>query len=475
MNRRDLLVSVGAGAGWLIAGAALGGCRARPREPASKAAVDPPPVLESWLERWLAAFNDPDLGVYKRFVETLAPTVRPYVDDDLAVREITGGFELLSSQVTGPQEITAWVKDHAWDRRSKVVLTASGPDKLDDIAFAGAPAEGTIQRLDQASALAAVKTKLGEAARAGRFNGAVLIARGEQVLFSAGHGSANDERALPVTTSTRFCIGSMGKVFTAVAIMQLVEQGRLGLSDPLARHLPDYANRSLAERVTVEQLLTHTGGTGDIFGPQYDANAGALETTADLVRFYGAREPLFEPGSRWGYSNYGFVLLGAILERVTGKPYEAVFHERIFGPAGMPATSQAFASSRATAMPYTGAGATGRKALAPYEGLPAGGGYSTVEDLQAFVVALRRGALVSAATLAAMTAPRVVAGTSHWGLGLAVRTRNGETYYGHGGSAPGVNGDLAIYRDYATVVLCNRGHPAALTAAEFIGARLPVG
>ena len=96
-------------------------------------------------------------------------------------------------------------------------------------------------------------------------------------------------------TSTRFCIGSMGKLFTAVAIMQLVEQGRLGLSDPLARHL--------------------------------------------------------EPGSRWGYNNDGFVLLGAILERVTGKPYEAVFHERIFGPAGMPATSQAFASSRATAVP----------------------------------------------------------------------------------------------------------------------------
>ncbi|PCC73725.1 CubicO group peptidase, beta-lactamase class C family [Nannocystis exedens] len=466
---------MGAGAGWLVAGVGSIGCRPRAGEPAGAAAPDPPRVLESWLERWLAAFNDPDLGVYARFVETLAPTVRPYVDDDLAVREVTGGFELLSAQVTGPQEITAWVKDRAWDRRSKVVLTASGPDRLDDIAFAGAPAEGTLPRLDQDAAIAAAKAKLDEAARAGRFNGAVLIARGEQVLFSAGHGSADDARALPVTPSTRFCVGSMGKAFTAVAIMQLVEQGRLGLADPLARHLPDYANRSLAERVTVEHLLTHTGGTGDIFGPQYDANAEALKTTADLVRFYGAREPAFAPGSRWGYSNYGFVLLGAILERVTGKPYEAVFQERIFGPAGMSSTSQASASARATAIPYTGAGATGRKALKPYEGLPAGGGYSTVEDLHAFVVALRRGALVGAATLAAMTAPKVAAGTSHWGLGLAVRTCNGESFYGHGGSAPGVSGDLAIYDDWVTVVLCNRGHPAAVVAADFIGARLPAG
>ncbi|WAS91307.1 serine hydrolase domain-containing protein [Nannocystis punicea] len=430
-------------------------------------------MLQSWLERWLAAFNDPDLGVYERFVEALAPTVRPYIDDDLSVREVTGGFELVSSQVTGPQEITAFVKDRAWDRRSKVVLTASGPDRLDDIAFAGAPAEGTIARLDERAALAAVETKLRDEARGGRFNGAVSIARGEQVLVRVGHGSADDEQALRVTPSTRFCVGSMGKMFTAVAVMQLVEQGRLGLADTLATHLPDYANRALAERVTVEQLLTHTGGTGDIFGPQYDANADQLTTIAELVRFYGAREPAFAPGSRWGYSNYGFVLLGAILERVTGEPYEVVFQERIFGPAKMESTSQSFASSRPTAIPYTGAGATGRKALKPYAGLPAGGGYSTVEDLHAFVVALRSGALVGAPTLAAMTTPRVVAGTSHWGLGLAVRTRNGETYYGHGGSAPGVNGDLAVYRDYATVVLCNRGHPAAVNAAEFIGSRLP--
>ncbi|WP_271995872.1 serine hydrolase domain-containing protein [Nannocystis radixulma] len=465
---------MGAGAGYLAAATVLGGCRPRPPTPASGPTTDAPTLLESWLERWLTAFNDPDLGVYKRFVETLAPTVRPYVDDDLSVREVTGGFELITSQVTGPQEITAIVKDRAWDRRSKVVLTASGPDTLDDIAFAGAPAEGTIPRLDQASALTAIETKIRDEARAGRFNGTVLVARGEQVLFSAGHGAVDDEHELPVTPSTRFCIGSMGKMFTAVATMQLVEQGRLALADPLARHLPDYANKALAERVTVEQLLTHTGGTGDIFGPQYDANADALKTPADLVRFYGAREPVFEPGARWGYSNYGFVLLGAILERVTGKPYDVVFHERIFGPAGMKATSQAFASSHATAIPYTGAGATGRKALAPYAGLPAGGGYSTVEDLHAFVVALRRGALVSAATLAAMTTPKVVAGTSHWGLGLPVRTRNGATYYGHGGAAPGVSGDLAIFRDHTTVVLCNRGHPAAVVAADFMGARLPV-
>ncbi|MDG2523642.1 serine hydrolase [Caulobacter segnis] len=456
MNRRDLLISGVAGAGLLASGVSH--------------ADDG--LLQSWLKRWLAAFNDPDLRIYKQFVETLAPSVRPYVDDDLSVREVTGGFQLVSSQVTGANEITAIMKDRAWDRRSKVVLTATGGEKLDDIAFAGAPGEA-LQRLDERLAIAASVEKLREEGAVGRFNGAALTARGEKVLLKVAHGMADESTGAAVTPSMRFCIGSMGKMFTAVAVMQMVESGRLKLSDTLAVHLPDYPNQALASRVTVERLLTHTGGTGDIFGPQYDANIDKLKTPADLVRFYGAREPIFEPGARWGYSNYGFVLLGAILERVAGKPYEAVFQEAIFMPAGMVSTSQGFASSKPTARPYTGARATGLKALTPYDGLPAGGGYSTVEDMHAFAIGLRAGRLVKPATLAAMTTPKVVAGSSHWGLGMAIRSRNGATYYGHGGSAPGVNGDFAVYRDDVTVVLCNRGHPAALNAADFIGARLP--
>lgn len=457
MNRRDLLISGVAGAGLLVSGA-------------SHAADDG--LLQSWLERWLSAFNDPDLRVYQRFVETLAPSVRPYVDDDLSVREVTGGFELLSLQVTGFNEITAIMKDRAWDRRSKVVLTATGGEKLDDIAFAGAPGEA-VQRLDERLAIAACVEKLREEGAAGRFNGAALTARGEKVLFTAAHGVADESTGAAATASTRFCIGSMGKMFTAVAVMQMVEAGRLKLSDTLAAHLPDYPNQPLASRVTVEHLLTHTGGTGDIFGPQYDANIDRLKTPADLVRFYGERDLVFEPGARWGYSNYGFVLLGAILERAASKPYESVFQEAIFKPAGMASTSQGFTSPKPTARPYTGARMTGLKPLTPYDGLPAGGGYSTVEDMNAFAVALAAGRLVKPATLAAMTTPKVVAGSSHWGLGLAIRSRNGATYYGHGGSAPGVNGDFAVYRNYVTVVLCNRGHPAALNAADFIGARLP--
>lgn len=459
MNRRDLLTIAGGGALGLVAGPAFGQSRA--------------PLLTSWLQRWLRAFNETDLRTYRRFVEHFAPSALPYVDDDLAVREVTGGFVLLGTQVTGPDEITAWVKDRLWDRHSRLVLTARDADRLSDISFAAAPSTSPIDRQDERGALAMLAAKLGAESRAGRFSGAVQVARDGHVLFRHAGGMADIAGRRANRLPTRFCIGSMGKMFTAVAIMQLVEAGRLALTDRVGTHLSGYPNRAIAERATIEQLLAHSGGTGDIFGPDYDANAARLRTTEALVSFYGARAPVFEPGSRWGYSNYGYVLLGAILERVTGRPYAEVVEERILRRCGMAATSLTFASPYPGAIPYTGAAATGRRALDPYSGLPAGGGYSTAGDLHAFIQGLKRGRLTEMRTLAEMTRPRIQAGSGHWGLGFAIRTRNGVAYYGHGGGAPGINADLAIYPRYETIVLCNRGHPAAVNVADFIGTRLP--
>ena len=460
MNRRDLLKSAAGAVIGLSSDQAFGQSRAA--------------LLTRWLQRWLAAFNDPDLRVYRRFVETFAPSVLPYVDEDLGVREISGGFELVGVQVTGPDEITAWMKDRRWDRHSRLVLTATDAEQLGDISFASAPISPAIRRLDEGQALAMLAAKLAAESRAGRFSGAVIVARDGEVRFRRAAGIADIEGSRANRISTRFCIGSMGKMFTAVAIMQLVESGRLALSDRVGSHLTDYPNRAIADRVTIEQLLTHSGGTGDIFGPDYDANAARLRTTADFIAFYGTRAPDFEPGSRWGYSNYGYVLLGAILERVTGRPYANLVEERVFRRCAMAATSMSFERPYPGAIPYTGAAQTGIRPLAPYAGLPAGGGYSTVEDLHAFILGLGRGRLVSTQTLETMRTPRIRAGAGQWGLGFAIRMRNGVSYYGHGGGAPGINADLAIFPGYQTIVLCNRGHPAAVNVADFIGARLPL-
>ncbi len=113
----------------------------------------------------------------------------------------------------------------------------------------------------------------------------------------------------------------MNKMFTATAILRLVQAKRLALDTPVGKVLTGYPNKNVATKVTIHHLLTHTGGTGDIFGPEFDARRLELRTLQDYVKLYGARDLTFEPGARWEYSNYGFLLLGAMIEKVTGKSY----------------------------------------------------------------------------------------------------------------------------------------------------------
>lgn len=465
MNRRGFV------AGSILLG---GGLCATTAWCADDLAGDEP--AKTLFRQWLAVFNGDDPAAYRAFIQARLPDALPYVDEDLATREASGGFTVLRASLTSPGELTAWVQDRAWDRFSKVVLT-TGPDGgMTDLAFAGAaPPDGfKIARLSEAQAVAALTSKLRIEAGADRFSGAVLAARGDRVISRQAYGLADRDNGRKAQVGTRFCIGSMGKMFTAVGVLQQVQAGRLGLGDTVAALLPDYPNAALAKRLTVEHLLTHTGGTGDIFGAFHDSHQAELRTVSDYVRLYGPREPLFEPGAKFAYSNYGFVLLGAILERVAGQPYEAYFDQHVFRPAGMTATSQQ--PRVGDALPYSGSALAGFKSLTPYAGLPAGGGYSTVDDLHAFATALTSHRLLDPAHTRLLTTPRVEASaTSRWALGFRVQTRNGVTFHGHGGGAPGVNGELAIYpgSGYVTAVLCNRGHPTAVNPAEYLGNRLP--
>jgi D-alanyl-D-alanine carboxypeptidase len=431
------------------------------------------------LQKWIDAFNADDSTSYRAFITRYLPDGLPYIDDDLAVRDVSGGFQLLRSEITAANQITGWVKDRSWDRFSRVMLTATDAEHLSDIGFRGAPEPPnfSIARFDEPGALRAFESKLQAEAAAGRFSGAVLIARADRVLLSHGFGMANLAEKTPATPQTRFCVGSMGKMFTAVAILQLVQRKKISLSDRVTDHLRDYPNGSLASKVTIEQLLTHTGGTGDIFGPQYDGHSEAFISPAKFIGLYGTRDLEFEPGSKWSYSNYGYVLLGAIIERVTAMTFSAYYTENIFRTAGMRSTSALPSPSGETATSYTGALSTGLKPVAPYYGTPAGGGYSNVDDFFAFARALQSNRLLDAKHTGLLTTGKVDTGGGSYSMGLAVSSRNGVPCYGHGGSAPGVNGDWMIYprSGYITAALCNRGYPLALNAGSYIGARLPAG
>src|SRR5208282_5473121 len=173
----------------------------------------------------------------------------------------------------------------------------------------------------EGDALAALRTQLEKDVAADKFSGTVLVAKEGKPVFAEAYGLADREKKISNTLDTRFRIGSMNKMFTAVSVLQLVEAGKIKLTDPLGKYVTDYPNQDIATKVTIHQLLTHTGGTGDIFGPEFNAHRRELRTLNDYVALYGKRAPQFEPGSRWRYSNYGMVLLGVVIERVTGQSY----------------------------------------------------------------------------------------------------------------------------------------------------------
>jgi D-alanyl-D-alanine carboxypeptidase len=275
----------------------------------------------------------------------------------------------------------------------------------------------------------------------------------------------------------------MNKMFTAVAILQLVEAGRVKLTAPLGRYLPDYPNRKVAAQVTIHQLLTHTGGTGDIFGPAFDARRRQLRSLADNVKLYGKRGLEFVPGSRWAYSNYGFILLGRVVERVTGQSYYDYVHVHIYVPAGMTRSGslpedQAVAgrSIGYTMPPGTTEWFPNTDTL-PFRGTSAGGGYSTVGDLARFAHALLSDKLLSPQFTKLLMSGKVRtdAGTRYaYGFDDA-RTAHGDGWVGHGGGAPGMNGDLRIYpkSGYVVAVLANIDPPAAQRISDFLDPRLP--
>ncbi len=301
------------------------------------------------------------------------------------------------------------------------------------------------------------------------------------MLFQQAYGFADADARKPNTTETQFRFGSMGKMFTAVAIMQLVEAGRIDPSVPIGRYLPGYANRAIAEKVTVAHLLSHTGGTGDIFGPEFMQHRSELRDPADYVALFQDRAPQFDAGTRAAYSNYGFMLMGRIVETVSGLRYDDYVARHIWDPAGMGSTGN---QPESVALPLRAVGymgPPGQLARAddtlPYRGTPAGGGYSTVGDFARFAAAIVEGKLIKPETL-----DMLVQGGVKLPDGTSCRTTSATPcpargrWIGHGGGAPGMNGLLMHFLDsgYTVVALANRDPPASEAIVNFAAHRLPV-
>jgi len=404
-------------------------------------------------QAWLTAFNASDGPALKAFNAKYGRD-KP-VDEELAFRGRTGGFTVLEADDTDSLISELSLREKASNTRAhlRVALDAANPAHLS--AFHIEPLRGATSRVAQSAALASLASEANRLAEKDQFSGVLLVARNDQILLHKAWGVADREHRQPIMLDTRFRIGSMDKMFTSIAALQLVEKGTLSLEGTVGNYLPEYPNKDIATKVTIRQLLSHTGGTGDFFGPEFDAHRASLKTHADYVGLFGARPPEFEPGSKFSYSNYGMILLGAIIERVSGQSYYDYVRDHVFKPAQMdatgfePETTDVLHRSRG----YTrtnGAWVSNASTL-PLRGTAAGGGYSTAADLLRFAKALQSNVLVSKASFdMATTASNLSPG---YAFGFEINGEGALHRIGHSGGAPGQNGELRFYPALGLVVV----------------------
>ena len=359
-----------------------------------------------------------------------------------------------------------------------------------------------------------------EADREG-LSGAVLVSANNQTLASIVRGRRADETSSAIDSRTRFNLGSASKMFTAVAIGQLVARNKLSLDQPVGQIVRGLTPE--ASNVTIRQLLTHTAGLGDFFRPKNMQAMLKARSAADILPLIAADKPRFPPGSKFSYSNSGFALLGIVIERVSGMTYGQYLQTHVFGPAGMtstgldpkplatlavgmtaggmsmpppdqrlvligpdgkplPVSTQPPADAQGLKLigpgkrPINSSRADGSNELSPAPGStegygsPAGGLFSTTEDMHRFAVALLDGKLLPPAMAHTFTTAQVEAAppeagrpARQYGFGFTVGDSGGLIWFGHGGGTLGANAEFAVQPDHQWVVsvLSNRDPPVA--------------
>ncbi|HZT42713.1 MAG TPA: serine hydrolase domain-containing protein [Chthonomonadaceae bacterium] len=471
--------------------------------PANNAAALPDTPAGRLDRALLEAIDSGDRAAMLRFVTTSTTEeglLRYPAEDQVTfmtrIYEQSGGLEVmqvLPERMRG--ELRMNVRSKRGDHWAQLYLrvNAAHPEKLDGFGLlprrdpeaekADAWSEG---RLSEAGIVREIRKHVEKAVAEDRFSGVALVAKGEKILFNRAYGFQEKGNRIPNRLDTKFNLGSMNKMFTSVAIAQLVQAGKLSYQDTLANVLPEYPNKETAAKITLHHLLTHTAGLGDIFVPEFFQNRERYRKPADYFPLFAHQPLLFAPGTGWSYSNAGFVVLGAVIEKVSGQDYFDYIREHVYTPAGMHDTdsyemNQVVPNLAVGYMRYDDEDPFGiepRRSnwmFLPWKGNPAGGGYSTAPDLLKFAQALRGHKLLNAALTETITSGKVdtpFGPDRRYGYGFGESLFNGRSVRGHNGGGPnsGINSDLEMFWDgsYTVIVMGNYDAPAAQDLATKI-------
>jgi CubicO group peptidase (beta-lactamase class C family) len=417
----------------LVAGA---GCAAAQQPAASELAI-PGSIPGKKLAAFLKAFNSGSPQAMRKFIASnysaAALAQRPVDERAAAYAQIyqgSGGFVLRKIEKSEEHQLVVLAQGKSITDWVRITLSVEDdvPYGIPGILFeyvvpppqAGAGARPSDQQI--ADEMERYLTRLTDA---GLFSGTVIIAKDGRPIFQKACGMRQREPGTPVTMDTPFGLASMGKMFTGVAVAQLAQEGKLSFDDPVSKYLPD-TPRKITDKITIHQLLTHTSGLAPFLdGKLFDAHRGARTYQEYLADIF--REPLVAPpGTKFSYSNGDYVVLAAIVEKVTGGSFASYLQANVYGPAGMEHSTL---------------------------------GTTTAGDMVSFGEALRGHRLLSAENTGRLLAGKVPTGDGgRYAYGFEDVRVNGQRLCGHGGGGLGISDRFDLYMDsgYTVVVLSDR-------------------
>jgi len=439
------------------------------RVPGQEAPENP---AERRAREFVEVVNSGDTNRMRQFVqEVFSKGFLEAIPPEEHVRILTmtyqqeGGFDIRRVSAPGPNAADVIVQGRRTKEWSRMNLRVEDtpPYRIAGIGIMPTTAialEYPDRPLSDDEMVAFLKRVLDSAAAQGQFSGAVLVAKNGQPIFKAAYGLASRRYNVPNQVDTKFNLGSMNKMFTAVAIAQLAEQGKLSFSDPIGKYLTGWVSDSIGRKVTIQNLLTHTSGLGSYFNEKFMKSSRELYRKVDDYKSLVADEKLaFEPGTKWQYSNTGFLLLGAIVEKASGQDYFDYIREHVYKPAGM-SNSDCYDMDDPVpnlAMGYTKSDGKWKNNIFMHviRGGPAGGGFSTVEDLLAFANALMGNKLLKPEMTRLLTTAKPELHSPNYGFGFGVEENPHSI--GHSGGFPGISSNLSIFPDsgFTVAVMSN--------------------
>ena len=313
------------------------------------------------------------------------------------------------------------------------------------------------------------------------FSGIILVGKNDSILEERTYGYSNIENKIKIDKNTKFHIASITKSFTAVGILKLYEQGKVDLNKPIGNYIENYPNQRVLDSVTIHQLLTHTAGTKAIYGEDYQkSNKDRYRELEDYLPLFAKDSLNFQPGSKYEYNGGGFVLLGLIIQNVTGENYYDYLQKSIFDPIGMDQTK----ALEIDGVNYNTADGYSiylreDKSLAKNNYLiskasGASGYYSTAEDLFKFSKALRKYELLNKGNTELMLKPKVKGYNTHLGYGIDIDKRYEETIIGHSGGWYGIRCEWMDFSDsnYTVIILSNFDNDGQQEVSDFFKSKI---